>query len=108
MRINDEVTAYVDARPTLTWDGLIEKHGRSRDHWRRVLQHRGRYDLIERLDRNSGYVKTDYYINRVVKVLEESPDLTWAELEFMFDRTKHQLRSALYRAGYRDLAKGRK
>lgn len=92
-----ELVEYLDTHRGTTWTELSSKMGgRTRETLLRALKTQHRPDLIERVDADSGGLKTpEKYGDKMERLIETQPGLSWGDLSQIFERTPAQLKNLL-------------
>jgi len=100
----EELQGFLEYDADLKWvDVLSEFTAKTYEQLRDTLKYHSRHDLISRLDKNSGTGAHVPYIERLLRLAEMDPEVTWEMLSQLFrGRSKKQMAGALYRLGHKD------
>ena len=100
----EELQVFLEYDADLRWvEVLNEFSGKTYEQLRGTLRYHGRHDLISRLDKNSGLTQSEPYGERLLRVVETDPEVTWEMLSILFGgRTAVQISRTLYRFGHID------
>jgi len=103
-RYYEELQGFLEYDADSKWvHVLIKFHPKTYEQLRDTLRYHGRHDLISRLDKNSGLPQLEPYGERLLRVVETDPEVTWDMLSILFGgRTAVQMSRTLYRFGHSD------